>query len=110
MPVPIFFWARDVIRIGRNWPDMEAEVTQVPYLQSEDRPLADPKLRCAMPDLSEERRTNSQLDAFLFWSRAPFAMRAPEGSVILYDARFYDPRARGRFSVALPDVRCEELP
>jgi inner membrane protein len=29
--------------------------------------------------------------------------------VILYDARFYDPRARDRFSVALPDVECEEL-
>ncbi|NJO14007.1 MAG: hypothetical protein HC870_02180 [Rhizobiales bacterium] len=53
--------------------------------------------------------TNSQLDAFLFWSRAPFATRAADGSVILYDARFYDPRARDRFSVALPDVRCEEL-
>jgi inner membrane protein len=64
---------------------------------------------CRLPDLSEARRTNSQLEAFLFWSRAPFATRAADGSVILYDARFYDPRARDRFSVALPDVRCEEL-
>lgn len=61
-------------------------------------------------DLEAARRTNSQLDAFLFWSRAPFATRAADGSVILYDARFYDPRARDRFSVALPDVQCEELP
>ena len=53
--------------------------------------------------------TKTQLGAFLFWSRAPFAVRAADGSVILYDARFYDPRARDRFSVALPDVRCEEL-
>lgn len=65
---------------------------------------------CRLPDFTEARRTNTQLDAFLFWSRAPFAARAPDGSVILYDARFYDPRARGRFSVALPDVECEELP
>jgi inner membrane protein len=64
---------------------------------------------CRLPDLTEARRTNSQLDAFLFWSRAPFATRAPDGSVILYDARFYDPRARDRFSVALPDVKCETL-
>ena len=56
------------------------------------------------------RRTNSQLDAFLFWSRAPFAIRAPDGSVILYDSRYFDPRVRDRFSVALPEVRCEELP
>ena len=61
-------------------------------------------------NLEAARRTNSQLDAFLFWSRAPFATRAEDGSVVLYDARFYDPRARDRFSVALPDVRCEELP
>jgi inner membrane protein len=110
MPVPFYFWEREVIRVGRNWPEMESEAAQVPYLQSEGRPLVDPKQRCAMPNLTEARRTNSQLDAFLFWSRAPFAVRAPDGSVILYDARFYDPRARDRFSVALPDAVCEELP
>jgi inner membrane protein len=65
---------------------------------------------CRLPDLIEARRTNSQLDAFLFWSRTPFAARAADGSVILYDARFYDPRARDRFSVLLPNLRCEELP
>ena len=65
---------------------------------------------CRLPDFTEARRNNSQLDAFLFWSRAPFAVRAADGSVILYDARFYDPRARDRFSVALPDARCEPLP
>lgn len=73
-------------------------------------PLVDPGLVCAWPNLSKARRTNSQLDAFLFWSRAPFATRASDGTVILYDARFYDSRARDRFSVALPDVKCEELP
>lgn len=66
--------------------------------------------QCVLPDLSERRRSNSQLDAFLFWSRAPFATRAEDGSIVLHDARFYDPRARDRFSVALPDVECEELP
>lgn len=110
MPVPLLFWEREVIRVGRNWPEIQSEAAQVPYLQSEGRPLVDPKLRCEMPDLTEARRTNSQLDAFLFWSRAPFAVRAKDGSVVLYDARFYDPRARDRFAVALPDVKCEPLP
>lgn len=64
---------------------------------------------CAIPDLTAERATNSQLDAFLFWSRALFAERAEDGSIILRDARFYDPRARDRFSLALPDVECVEL-
>lgn len=58
---------------------------------------------CNLDDL---RSANSQLDAFLFWSRAPFAERAPDGSVLIRDARYYDPRARDRFTVALPDVRC----
>jgi len=62
--------------------------------------------RCAMPDLSVPRQTNSQLDGFLTWSRAPFAERAGDGSVILRDARFYDPLARDRFSLALPEVQC----
>ena len=62
---------------------------------------------CALPDLALLRRTNAQLYAFLFWSRAPFAERAPDGSVLIRDARFYDPRARDRFTVELKDVRCE---
>ena len=72
------------------------------------KPITD--ARCDWPDLAEARAGNSQLDAFLFWSRAPFATRAEDGSVNLSDARFYDPRARGRFSVALPNVDCVELP
>jgi inner membrane protein len=64
---------------------------------------------CRLPDLTEARRTNSQLDAFLFWSRAPFLTRAADGSVVLRDARFTDPRVGDRFALALPDVRCELL-
>lgn len=65
---------------------------------------------CSLEGIEAVASENSQLAAFLFWSRAPFAERAEDGSVILRDARFYDPRARDRFSVALPDVKCEELP
>ena len=65
---------------------------------------------CRLPDFTEARRTNSQLDAFLFWSRAPFLTHADDGSVVLRDARFTDPRVGDRFALALPDVQCEELP
>ncbi|MBX7496259.1 metal-dependent hydrolase [Qipengyuania sp. 6B39] len=65
---------------------------------------------CALDPIRKIPRGNRDLAAFLFWSRAPFAERAPDGSVLLRDARFYDPRARDRFTVALPDVKCEELP
>jgi len=103
-PTPLASWGREVIigRAGSQRFEWGADV-EWPPLERANISF------CSFPDLTALRRTNSQLDAFLFWSRAPFATRAADGSVILYDARFYDPRARGRFSVALPDVRCEEL-
>lgn len=64
---------------------------------------------CDLAPAFAVRNNNSELDAFLFWSRTPFAVRADDGAVVLYDARFYDARARDRFSVALPDVECEPL-
>lgn len=102
-PLPVLPFAREEISGKRNdWYYLHHSAeTWAPFVKPEDR--------CAWPDLTELRKTNSQLDAFQFWSRAPFATRAADGSVILYDARFTDPRARDRFSVALPDVRCEEL-
>jgi inner membrane protein len=105
-PVPFAPWRRELIVGGRGGWFLGAS----DELSGYERPKPISPDQCKWVDLTEARRTNSQLDAFLFWSRAPFATRAADGSVILYDARFYDPRARGRFSVALPDVRCEELP
>ncbi|KEO87359.1 hypothetical protein EH30_06920 [Erythrobacter sp. JL475] len=93
-PTPLTFWQREVIE---------------PY--RDDKWQIDGKVvgECAIGPAVQGAKGNLQAEAFLFWSRAPFAVRADDGSVILYDARFYDPRARGRFSVALPDVKCEEL-
>ncbi|TAD85247.1 MAG: metal-dependent hydrolase, partial [Sphingomonadales bacterium] len=105
-PVPLEFWRREQVAqiVDGRWisSDWDGALFGYGYAHSE-------AVQCKLPDLTAARRTNSQLDAFLLWSRAPFATRAADGSVILYDARFYDPRARERFSVALPDVRCEEL-
>ena len=109
-PVPIFFWQRELISHGTNWPNDPEEWRRAPYLVNEGRPLANPDNRCAWPDVEALRQGNPDLDAFLFWSRAPFAERAPDGSVLLRDARFYDPRAADRFTVALPELRCESLP
>lgn len=119
-PVPLAFWDREVLVGGEGrWFIERDEPTVLPtfkpdgstgeplILQPSLQPISDNG--CRLPNLEIQRSANSQLDAFLFWSRAPFATRAADGSVILYDARFYDPRARGRFSVALPDVKCEEL-
>ena len=102
-PVPFKPWQRELLANSTtSWSRIEAGGKP-----EWDRlvPLSDN----ACPDWSrrELASIDSQTNAFLFWSRAPFAERAPDGSVILRDARFYDPRARDRFSVALPDAACE---
>jgi inner membrane protein len=105
-PVPFAFWERERIALiedGR-WISSQWDGADFGHGYANSK-----SVQCKLPDLTAARRTNTQLDAFLFWSRAPFAVRAEDGSVILHDARFYDPRARDRFAVALPDVKCEEL-
>ncbi|MBU7580076.1 MAG: metal-dependent hydrolase [Porphyrobacter sp.] len=109
-PVPLAFWDRQMI-VGQGGTfaivdpaldyDVPNTVDQSEFIEAVGE--------CLMEPVMVGAEGNSQAEAFLFWSRAPFAVRAPDGSVILYDARFYDPRARDRFSVALPDVRCEPL-
>ena len=105
-PVPIAFWQR------------ESLVGDVPHRWSKtNRPLGTGVLHlgaefisddlCAWPEAALKRSESREVKAFLFGARAPFAERADDGSVLIRDARFYDPRARDRFTVALPDVECE---
>ena len=117
-PVPLAFWEREIIW---HWPGAEPEIARPSWGGwSATKGLDDNftttekvvfierygvKLRSAI----EVSETNSQVAAFLFWSRTPFVECAEDGSVLLRDARFYDPRARDRFTVALPDVKCLPL-
>ncbi len=117
-PVPFAFWQREVIvgskgrwwTYGPLWEPEPCSPEKRTCFGSSSEDLYNTKLMaqefCKLP-LGVTRGPN--LEAFRFWSRAPFAERAPDGSVLLRDARFYDPRARDRFTVALPDVKCEPL-
>ncbi|HEU4820783.1 MAG TPA: metal-dependent hydrolase [Qipengyuania sp.] len=109
-PVPFAFWEREVL-LGntREGYAIRTYDPNSPFLSSPYQYEALSDQTCRMREVTRLRALDSQLDAFLFWSRAPFAERAPDGSVLIRDARYYDPRARDRFSVALPDVRCEPL-
>jgi inner membrane protein len=99
-PVPLAFWQRDTIMGEPNdWSVRDRDGQFPPFRAISDQ-------RCRWPDVETLRQSNPDLDAFLFWSRAPFAERAPDGSALIRDARYYDPRAAGRFTVALPDVKC----
>lgn len=109
-PVPFAFWQRETIRVDQKMlgQTIVYRIGRWPNALENERQI--PEFPCGPgTTLKQDEKTGPQVEAFLFWSRAPFAERAPDGSVILRDARFYDPRARDRFSVALPGVRCEEL-
>lgn len=60
-------------------------------------------------NLDTIKADDPQVAAFLFWSRAPFIEPGEDGKYRLRDARYYDPLARDRFTVELPDLACEPL-
>jgi inner membrane protein len=107
-PVPFAFWERELIFV-----EGEGRVAILPGYAGPtskgrvSRPFDIPLPFC---NLEGAAAADSQVAAFLFWSRAPFVRREEDGASVLYDARFFDPRARGRFSVALPEGTCAELP
>jgi len=105
-PIPLWSWRRELI-LGKknNWFRIPADqlaspLNAVPITQN----------RCAWPNTNKLILQNSDLRAFLIWSRAPFAERADDGSILIRDARFYDPLARDRFTVKLTDIECDLLP
>jgi inner membrane protein len=104
-PVPLIFWERERIIRTEDGRWYSTEWDGKPFANGYHAPLAQV---CRIP--ADAAEASDEARAFLFWSRAPFAEKAGDGSVILRDARFYDPRARDRFSVALPTHKCEELP
>lgn len=99
-PVPFAFWERQgLVGGGYQWAELFLE-----FDHYEAKPLTNNS--CTWPSANQLAAGGSQARAFLFWSRAPFAERATDGSVVLRDARFDDPRARDRFAVPLPAVKC----
>ena len=105
-PAPGLFWQREGLVSDRPHRWSIAPTDRGP-LHLGSQPIT--SSRCAWPAQAELATGGSQSRAFLFWAQAPFAEDSGDGSVVLRDARFYDPRARGRFSVALPQVPCRAV-
>jgi inner membrane protein len=93
-PVPLLFWQRDVVSYdgAEDWRVNGRSVSECDVLDAVNR-------------VSE----NSDLEAFKFWSRAPFAARSRDGSVLIRDARYAGALIGSRFTVALPDVPCNPI-
>ncbi len=105
-PPPLASWKRErIIQIGeRRWLSNAWQGQEYGY--GYHHPI---RQYCQWPDVETIRQRNSSLDAFLFWSRAPMALRANDGSVLIRDARFMMEGAGGdNFTVPLPNVVCEE--
>ena len=106
-PPPLAFWTRERIiqsEDGRRYSNSWSGEEIVNGYRNPERQ------RCAWPDVNEIRIGNKDLDAFLFWSRAPLAVRAEDGTVLIRDARYMMEGPGGaNFTVALPDLKCEEL-
>ena len=92
-PRPVISWSREMI-FGN-----EREGWAVGTRRIGNTPLS----AC---DLDAARVAEPQVDAFLFWSRAPVIERRDDGRYLLTDARYFDIRER-QFSTIIPSRYCE---
>ena len=93
-PPPLAFWRRETIGVSGSGS----------FFVDGERIGNTPLSAC---DLAAAREQSEQVDAFLFWSRAPVITRLENGTHLLGDARYYGLKD-GRFSVTLPDGLCSE--
>ena len=104
-PVPFAFWERELVL-----PQEDGRVAIIPGYTGKSGPLEPIQRPWDVPldlcDLEGARREDSEAEAFLFWSRAPFLMRDSDGTILLRDARFLDPRARDGFTLPLDNLEC----
>ncbi len=101
-PPPFAFWDRELLT-GSPGAWLQADYSVLRGAAPAE-PIA--TICTNIPAPPADDRLGRGYRAFLFWSLAPFAEPAPDGSVLLRDARFYDPLARDRFTVALPEASC----
>lgn len=103
-PVPLAFWRREMlVRSGPSYSSGTFALTD----PTGSRSIEEGWRRNCYPDidLNALRKTDPDLDAFLFWSRMPVTRRDGAGAV-LRDQRFLSSPVASRFSVALPVAQC----
>jgi inner membrane protein len=94
-PPPLEFWRREIY-----WRDAQHfGETQVALFSPVVVPQVAALHQASDPRIAAAALTNSEVAAFLLWSRMPVARFAADGTLTLTDQRFRDPRASARFTV-----------
>jgi inner membrane protein len=96
--VPVQFWKREMAwrneRVfGGGWYGL----FEKPYIRGKLLPhnMDDPRVKAAISS------GNGDVRAYMFWSRMPVAEIEPDGTVVIDDQRFMDPRVGTRFTVRI---------
>lgn len=94
-PPPLAFWRRDIF-----WRDAAhfGKTAMTPFAGPHIEPVG-ARHHVADPRIAPIAATNSEVRAFLLWSRMPVARFASDGTLTLTDQRYGDPRAAPRFTV-----------
>lgn len=95
--VPLAFWRREIEwRDSYSYGHGEYSIGRGVTLAPDSKPhnSDDPRLAAAAAD-------NSQLRAFLFWSRMPILVREADGRLVVQDQRFANPLTGDRFLVPI---------
>ncbi|NVE93892.1 metal-dependent hydrolase [Altererythrobacter lutimaris] len=104
-PVVFRFWEREVMwREGRVW-----WFAQHDFFNNTRESKFAVRSLCSRSAIDRAAQATSEGRAYMFWSRAPVAERSADGTIVVRDARFYDPRARGNFEVSIPELQCVDL-
>jgi inner membrane protein len=96
--VPVQFWKREMAwRNGRVFGSGWYSLFEKPFIRG--KPLRHhmdhPRVQAAI------RYANADARAYLFWSRMPIAEVESDGTVVIRDQRFMDPRVADRFMVRI---------
>jgi inner membrane protein len=102
-PLPVAVWQREVFwRAGGSYRSRVINLADglLPCIFHCVNIAAEP-IGMDDPRIAAAARTDSQVRAFLFWSRMPFAERGADGSITLRDQRFTNPLTGDRFKVRI---------
>lgn len=102
-PAPLAIWQREMLWRGQGQHGSRIVNLTGDVLPSMFEPVATGPAPIGMDDprIAAAARSDSQVRAFLFWSRMPFAERGADGSITLRDQRFTNPLTGDRFKVRI---------